>query len=74
MGAVLQPAQGRRVAAQAPLGVRGTLASARGALNEGFEAEAARLSSRARDIMSTEDAAEGMRSFVERRDAVFKGK
>jgi enoyl-CoA hydratase len=63
-----------RVAKQAPLGVRGTLASARGAAKDGFEAEAARLPARAREVMGSEDAAEGMRSFVERRDAVFKGR
>jgi enoyl-CoA hydratase len=63
-----------RVAKQAPLGVRGTLASARGAMVDGFEAEVARLPARARDVMGSEDAIEGMRSFVERREAVFKGK
>lgn len=63
-----------RVAQQAPLGVRGTLASARGAALDGFEAEVARLPARAREVMATEDATEGMRSFVERRQAVFKGK
>lgn len=63
-----------RVAAQAPLGVRGTLASSRGAVADGFEAEAARLFARAREVMGTEDALEGMRSFVERREAVFQGK
>lgn len=63
-----------RVAAQAPLGVRGTLASARGALADGPDVEAGRLLSRAREVMGTEDAAEGVRSFIERRDGVFKGK
>ena len=63
-----------RVAAQSPLGVRGTLASARGALVDGPDVEAARLLSRAREVMGTEDAAEGVRSFIERREAVFKGK
>ena len=63
-----------RVAAQSPLGVRGTLASSRGAITDGPEAEARRLLSRAREVMTSEDAAEGMRSFIERRDAVFKGK
>lgn len=63
-----------RVAQQAPLGVRGTLASARGAVLDGFEVEAARLLARARELMGSEDALEGMRSFIERREAVFKGK
>lgn len=63
-----------RVAQQAPLGVRGTLASARGAAVDGPEVEAARLYARANEVMKSEDALEGMRSFVERREAVFKGK
>lgn len=63
-----------RVAAQAPLAVQATLASARAAVTGGFEAEAARLEERARKLMATEDAAEGMRSFVERREGVFRGK
>jgi enoyl-CoA hydratase/carnithine racemase len=63
-----------RIAAQAPLAVRATLASAAAAEAEGLEAEAARLLDRARALMTTEDAAEGMRSFVERRDGVFRGR
>jgi enoyl-CoA hydratase len=63
-----------RVAAQAPLGVRATLASATNSEVAGIEAEIARLPERARALMSTEDAAEGMRSFVERREGAFKGR
>jgi enoyl-CoA hydratase/carnithine racemase len=63
-----------RIAAQAPLAVRAILASSRAALETGTPAEAARLYPRARDLMATEDAAEGMRSFLERRDGVFRGK
>ena len=62
-----------RIAEQAPLAVRATLASARAALTDGVEAEAPRLVVRARELMATEDAAEGMRSFVERRAGVFRG-
>jgi enoyl-CoA hydratase/carnithine racemase len=63
-----------RVAHQAPLAVRATLASARAAVAGGFAAEAARLEERARALMASEDAAEGMRSFVERREGVFRGR
>ncbi len=75
-GAVMERAEfvAGRIAAQAPLAVQATLASARAGVEEGFEAEAARLLERARALMATEDAAEGMMSFLERRAAVFKGK
>lgn len=64
----------QRVAAQAPLGVRATLASSKNAAENGEAAEAAKLLERTRAIMTSEDAAEGVRSFLERREAVFKGK
>ncbi|AKT37806.1 crotonase/enoyl-CoA hydratase family protein [Chondromyces crocatus] len=64
----------QRVALQAPLAVQVTMASARAALTEGVEAESLRLTERARGLMATEDAAEGMRSFVERRNGDFKGR
>lgn len=67
-------AMARRVAAQAPLGVRGTLASAWNAAENGLEAESRALFDRARGVMTSEDAMEGVRSFLERREAVFKGK
>jgi enoyl-CoA hydratase len=63
-----------RIAAQAPLAVRGILASSRAALEDGVAAEAARLYPRARELMATEDALEGMRAFLERREGVFHGK
>jgi len=63
-----------RIAVQAPIAVQATLASARHAQAHGMEAENARLLERARALMRTEDAAEGMRSFVERRAGVFRGK
>ena len=60
------------IAKQAPLGVKATLASARRYLNE----EAARdaLMPELSRLMATDDAREGMMSFVERRPAVFSGK
>ncbi len=63
-----------RIAAQAPIAVQETLASMRHAHAEGLEAENARLLERARKLMATEDAAEGMKSFIERREGVFRGK
>ncbi|MBK1783008.1 crotonase/enoyl-CoA hydratase family protein [Prauserella cavernicola] len=65
----------RLVAAQAPLGVRTTLANARVALRSGSEAEAAEhLRAAMPGIVSSEDAAEGVQSFLERRDARFTGR
>jgi enoyl-CoA hydratase/carnithine racemase len=62
------------IARQAPLGVQGALRNARLAWREGEQAAAARLLPELQALMSSEDAAEGMMSFVERRDAVFKGR
>ena len=58
----------------APLGVRTTLASARRALAEGDEAAAARLNDDMVALLQTEDGAEGMMSFIERRPARFTGR
>jgi acyl-CoA synthetase (AMP-forming)/AMP-acid ligase II/enoyl-CoA hydratase/carnithine racemase len=63
-----------RIAAQAPLGVRATIESARTAQREGPGAAAAALQATVRSLMESEDAKEGMRSFVERRAATFEGK
>jgi enoyl-CoA hydratase len=58
----------------APLGVRTTLASAQRAIAEGDEAAAARLTDDMVALLRTEDGAEGMMSFIERRAAVFTGR
>ncbi|MFC5695965.1 crotonase/enoyl-CoA hydratase family protein [Pseudomonas sp. GCM10022186] len=63
-----------RVAAQAPLGVRAVLASARQALDEGEKAAAASLPATTQRLLATEDAKEGLRAMLERRDGHFKGK
>jgi len=62
------------IAAQAPLGVRATLASARLAMEEGEEKAARRLLPELSAIIQSEDAQEGIRSFIERRQAHFKGR
>jgi enoyl-CoA hydratase len=62
------------IAAQAPLGVRATLASARLALTAGETEALQRLAPDLLPIMQSEDAQEGIRSFIERRQANFKGK
>jgi len=60
------------IAAQAPLGVQATIASARRALVE--EAAARALLPEIMKLMTTDDAREGMMSFLERRAAKFTGK
>lgn len=63
-----------RVATAAPLGVQGSLRSSKTCVLEG-EAKAIDVTFRGMaDVMKSEDAAEGVRSFVERREAVFRGR
>ena len=62
-----------RVAAQAPLGVRATLASSRLALADEAHA-AARLVPDLVPIMASDDVREGVASFLERREARFTGR
>ncbi|AJE84138.1 enoyl-CoA hydratase [Streptomyces albus] len=57
----------------APLGVRATLASAHRARRLGDEAAAERLAPDVVALFGSADGAEGVRSFVERREAVFTG-
>src|SRR4051812_48194180 len=58
----------------APLGVRAILASAQRATVEGERAAIARLDEDVIALLGTEDGAEGMASFVERRSARFVGR
>jgi enoyl-CoA hydratase len=62
-----------RIARQAPLGVRATLASSRLALFDEPDA-ARRLVPDLAPILQSDDAREGIQSFLERRDARFTGK
>jgi enoyl-CoA hydratase/carnithine racemase len=64
----------KTVAVRAPLGVQATLESSRIMVNQGPEAAAEALLGQARRLMATEDAAEGLRSFLERREGVYQGK
>jgi enoyl-CoA hydratase/carnithine racemase len=62
------------VSAQAPLGVRTTLKSARLAMNEGEEAAAQQFLPDLQAVLKSEDLKEGIQSFIERRPANFKGR
>ena len=62
------------VAKRAPLGVRKTIESSRLAIEQGRAAALAVLMDQARELMASDDAREGMMSFIERRDAEFTGK
>lgn len=64
----------QRVAAQAPLGIRATLASARQCLDEGELAAARELPALASRLLSSEDAQEGFRAMQEKREGNFRGK
>jgi enoyl-CoA hydratase/carnithine racemase len=63
-----------RVAAQAPLAVQATLANARVAVREGDAAAEALLPRELVRLAGSEDAAIGMRAFLERRPAEFVGR
>jgi enoyl-CoA hydratase/carnithine racemase len=64
----------RVIAAQAPLGVRGTLANARVAVKEGPAAAADHLRHLLPGVLTSADAQEGLNSFLERREARFSGR
>jgi enoyl-CoA hydratase/carnithine racemase len=62
------------IAQQAPLGVRATLANARAARAAAERAALKHLRFMLPGILKSEDAAEGLRSFVERRKGRFTGR
>ena len=65
---------GERIAAQAPLGVRATLESAGRARRDGDAAAAGALRGEIQKLMATDDAREGLQSFLERRAGRFTGR
>jgi len=62
------------IAAQAPLAVQATKASSRRFVEEGFEAAVRELGPTQQGLMKCEDAKEGVQSFIERREPLFKGR
>ncbi len=62
------------IAKQAPLAVQATLANARIGQRDGAAAAAEHIAAQLGPILGSEDAREGLQSFVERREAVFKGR
>ncbi len=62
------------IARQAPLGVQGTLANARVGRDQGPAAAREHIASLLPRILGSQDAAEGLRSFTERREARFTGR
>lgn len=64
----------QKIAAQAPLAIKALRANARLSLTEGPQKAAENLFESHWELMQTEDALEGIRSFVERRKARFVGR
>jgi enoyl-CoA hydratase/carnithine racemase len=62
------------IARQAPLGVQGTLANARVGATQGPRAATDHLQLLLPTLLATQDAAEGLASFVQRREATFRGR
>jgi enoyl-CoA hydratase/carnithine racemase len=64
----------RRIAEQAPLAVRAALASSALAVGQGPHAAIREFNAQQAKLIRSEDAAEGVRSFLERRSGQFVGR
>jgi enoyl-CoA hydratase/carnithine racemase len=64
----------QRIAAQAPLAVQATMQNARISLGQGWQDAFAKIQSTQQFLYNTEDAKEGVQSFVEKRAAKFVGR
>jgi len=63
------------IAKQAPLGVKQTILTANMANTQAIpEGIAEHFLTTIKDLMLSEDGQEGFKSFIERREAIFKGK
>jgi enoyl-CoA hydratase len=63
-----------RIARQAPLGVRATLESARMVQTDGYDKAREHLTPQILSLFASEDAKEGVQSFLERREGNFSGR
>jgi len=63
-----------KIAAQAPLAVQATLSLSKTATYDGFAAGVREIMPKLMKVMKSEDAAEGVMSLIERRQANFKGR
>jgi enoyl-CoA hydratase len=63
-----------RIARQAPLAAAAIMANGKLALAQGWPAAAAQITATQQRLYNTEDAAEGVLSFTEKRDARFVGR
>jgi len=63
-----------RIARQAPLAVQATMQNGRVALTQGWKAAYEQVASTQQRLYNSEDAKEGVQSFLEKRDARFVGR
>jgi enoyl-CoA hydratase len=64
----------RKIAAASPLGIRYSLACSRQAQEQGVVAAAAKLGASQRELVGSEDAREGLKSFNEKRPGNYTGR